>query len=85
MVLTEAIALGRPFVATHVGGTSDLAVWRHMLVKVGNPEALATALARYLTDPAVAAADASRAQALCAGTRSAELISARYREIYESC
>ena len=85
MVLTEAIAMARPFVATPVGGIPSLAVSDHMLVHVDDPDALAGAIARYLTDPALAALDGARAQAFCAATRSTEVVGGRYRAIYENC
>ena len=50
MILTEALAAGRPFVATPVGGTSEFAPCEDMLVPVGDAGALADAMERFLTD-----------------------------------
>jgi 2-deoxystreptamine N-acetyl-D-glucosaminyltransferase/2-deoxystreptamine glucosyltransferase len=55
--LIEAMAAGRPVVATRVGGTADLV--RHgvngLLVAPRDPAALATAISQILTDPVAAA------------------------------
>lgn len=82
MVLTEALACGRPFVATPVGGTRELALSEDMIVPVGDPQALAGALERYLLDPGAARAAGDRGQDFCARTRSPELIGSHLREIY---
>jgi glycosyltransferase involved in cell wall biosynthesis len=60
VALIEALAAGRPVVATRVGGTPDLlADGRHgLLVPPGDPEALAQALLRVLAEPGEAAARA---------------------------
>lgn len=82
MVLAEALACGRPFVATPVGGTRDLAQSDDMLVPVGDARALAAALRRYLLDPAAALATGRDGQRFCRRTRSPEVIGAQLREIY---
>jgi glycosyltransferase involved in cell wall biosynthesis len=51
MILTEALAGARPFVATPVGGTPEIASEPNMLVPVGDPLASAVAIGRYLRDP----------------------------------
>ena len=51
----EAMAAGRPVVATAVGGTPELLEGRGLLVAPGRADALADALARVLTDPLLAA------------------------------
>ncbi|MFD6042590.1 glycosyltransferase [Streptomyces koyangensis] len=51
----EAMAAGRPVVATAVGGTPELLEGRGLLVAPGRADALADALARVLTDPPLAA------------------------------
>ena len=65
VALIEALAAGRPVVATRVGGTPDLlADGRHgLLVPAGDPEALAQALLRVLAQPDEAAARARTGQA----------------------
>jgi glycosyltransferase involved in cell wall biosynthesis len=84
MILTEALASARPFVATPVGGTRELAPNDAMLVPVGDAPALSAALRRYLCDPALAAAEGRAGQRLCADTRSPEVIDERLQEIYRT-
>jgi glycosyltransferase involved in cell wall biosynthesis len=83
MILTEALASARPFVATPVGGTADIAPDPNMLVPVGDAPALAAAIGRYLRDPHLAERDGLRGQAHIAATRSPEVIDAKLRSIYE--
>ena len=85
MILAEALAAGRPFVATAVGGTRHLTPSEEMLVPVGDVSALAGALGGYLTDRASALAIGRRGQQFCLDTRSPELIGARFRAIYAAC
>ncbi len=56
-VLIEALALGVPIVATRAGGNSELIQdgVNGLLVPVGDPESLADALSRVLTDKALSA------------------------------
>jgi glycosyltransferase involved in cell wall biosynthesis len=51
----EAMAAGRPVVATDVGGTGELLRGRGILVPPSDPDALADGLGRVLGDPALAA------------------------------
>ncbi|MFF3323427.1 glycosyltransferase [Streptomyces sp. NPDC002889] len=51
----EAMAIGRPVVATAVGGTPELLCDRGVLVPPADPQALAQGLHRMLTDRAAAA------------------------------
>lgn len=61
--LIEALAAGRPVVATRVGGTPDLlGEDRGLLVPPGDPSALASAILECLRDPAAAAARARAGQ-----------------------
>ncbi|MFD1499529.1 glycosyltransferase [Streptosporangium lutulentum] len=62
----EAMAAGRPIVATAVGGTCELLDERGLLVPPADPRALADALERVLHDPHLAArlGAAARAWAL---------------------
>jgi glycosyltransferase involved in cell wall biosynthesis len=85
MILTEALAGARPFVATPVGGTAEIASEPGMLVPVDDPPALAAAIGRYLRDPELAERDGLRGQAHVAATRSPEVIDAELRRIYEGC
>jgi glycosyltransferase involved in cell wall biosynthesis len=59
----EAMAAGRPIVATDVGGTPELLRDRGMLVPPGDPPALAAAIEQLLANPAHAAALGQRARA----------------------
>lgn len=53
MVLTEAMALGKPVVATRGGGPDDIVTDGEtgVLVRPGSPSSLARAIRRLLTDP----------------------------------
>jgi glycosyltransferase involved in cell wall biosynthesis len=59
----EAMAAGRPVVATEVGGTGELLRERGVLVPPSDSGALAGGLARVLGDPALAARLGARARA----------------------
>jgi glycosyltransferase involved in cell wall biosynthesis len=59
----EAMAAGRPIVATDVGGTPELLRDRGMLVPPRDPLALAAMIEQLLADPAGAAALGQRARA----------------------
>ncbi|WP_406814322.1 glycosyltransferase family 4 protein [Mycobacterium sp. M23085] len=83
MILTEALASARPFVATPVGGTAAIAPDPSMLVPVDDASALAAAIRRYLNDPDLAERDGLRGQEHVAATRSPEVIDARLRQIYQ--
>ena len=82
--LVEAMAAGRPIVATNVGGVPDAV--RHeengLLVPPSNPDALAVALARLLGDPALrermGAAGARRARADFHATEVITLLTSLY-------
>ena len=84
MILTEALAAGRPFVATPVGGTGELAPCREMLVSVGDASALAGAMERFLTDPDAAQRVGTRCQQFCRETRGPGVIDAELREFYRT-
>lgn len=85
MILTEALAGARPFVATPVGGTAQITPDPSMLVPLDDVPALAAAIGRYLRNPALAERDGLRGQQHVAATRSPEVIGARLRQIYEGC
>ncbi len=63
----EALRAGRPLVATAVGGVPDLVGPAAVLVPYGDPDALATAVARVLDDPGEAARLAAAGPAQAAG------------------
>jgi len=83
MALTEAMSLGRPFISTPVGGIPALADPGGILVPVEDHDQLAERLIEMLADPQLARAIGERGRAFCAQTRSVELLSARWRELYE--
>ncbi|TAM71434.1 glycosyltransferase family 4 protein [Mycobacterium sp.] len=85
MILTEALAGARPFVATPVGGTPEIASDPRMLVPVDDAPALAAAIGRYLRDPGLAERDGLSGQAHIAATRSPEVVGAQLRRIYQGC
>jgi len=57
LVAIEALALGRPMVATEVDGTPEVVIHEKtgLLAPPANPQALASAIERMLSDPALAA------------------------------
>ncbi len=59
----EAMAAGRPIVATSVGGTPELLEDRGVLVPASSPSALAEGVGRLLDDPELAAALGAAARA----------------------
>jgi len=84
MILTEALAAARPFVATDVGGTADITPDPSMIIPVDDVAALADRVGNYLRDP-VAAGEAGRAgQRYIAATRSPAVIGRRLNSIYRS-
>lgn len=84
MILAEALASGRPFVATEVGGNRMLTPRPEDLLRVGDVEALAASIRSYLTDPARACAVGEENRAYCEATRSPEVVGRRLRAIYEA-
>jgi glycosyltransferase involved in cell wall biosynthesis len=84
MILTEALAAGRPFVATPVGGTGALAPCEGMIVPVGDAAALADAIERFLSDPRAAENVGNRCREFCRETRGPAVIGAELREFYRT-
>jgi glycosyltransferase involved in cell wall biosynthesis len=82
MILTEALAAGRPFVSTPVGGIPQLARAGGKLVPVGDAPALAAALIELLESCERAAVLGEEGRAYCASTRSSEVIDRRLRQMY---
>jgi glycosyltransferase involved in cell wall biosynthesis len=82
MILTEALAAGRPFVSTPVGGIPQLAQAGGKLVPVGDAASLAAAMIELLESPERAAAVGEEGRAYCASTRSSEVIDQRLRQLY---
>jgi hypothetical protein len=84
MILTEALAAGRPFVSTPVGGTEQLAPCDGMIVPVEDPPALADAIERFLCDPDAAHQVGARCREFCEETRGPEVIGAELRAFYRT-
>lgn len=84
MILTEALAAGRPFVATPVGGTRELAPCEEMIVPVEDVAALARAIELFLVDAQEAQRVGTRCQDFCRETRGPEIIGASLRSFYEA-
>jgi glycosyltransferase involved in cell wall biosynthesis len=82
MILAEAMAGGRPFVSTPVGGIPDLGREGGMLVAVGDDVSLARCLTELLADPELARQMGERARRFCEETRSVQAVDARLRELY---
>jgi glycosyltransferase involved in cell wall biosynthesis len=84
MILTEALAAGRPFIATPVGGTAELAPCKEMLVPVEDAGALADAMERFLSDPDSAQRVGTCCQQFCRDTRGPEIIDLELRSFYRA-
>jgi glycosyltransferase involved in cell wall biosynthesis len=78
----EAMAAGRPVVATDVGGTGELLRDRGVLVPPSDGEALADGLGRVLRDPELAACLGSRARAWSLRHLHADAMVDRHVHIY---
>ena len=83
MIVTEAMAAGRPFVSTPVGGITALAAGG-VLVPVDDDRALAQALIALLADPARAQALGEAGQALCKRWMAPDVVGARLRRLYRT-
>jgi glycosyltransferase involved in cell wall biosynthesis len=81
MILTEAMAAGRPFVSTPTGGIVSLADGG-LIVPVDDYKALADALIALLTEPERAQALGSVGQDLCRQRMSPEAVGVRLRQLY---
>jgi glycosyltransferase involved in cell wall biosynthesis len=84
MVLLEAMAAACPVVATEVGAMGTVMVDREegLLVPPGDVEALAGALKRMLSEPALAAACGAAARAAFQARFSRDAMGGRYASIY---
>ena len=87
LAVLEAMAAGKPVVATAVGGTSEVVVHGKtgLLIRPRDPSALAIALREILSDPkwarAMGAAGRERARAHFSATRMVADVTAIYDEI----
>lgn len=84
LVTVEAMELGRPVVASAVGGIPEAVVDGRtgFLVPPRNPKALATAVSRILDDPALAARLGEAARARAISEFSPEVSAAKYADLY---
>lgn len=78
----EAMAAGRPVVATDVGGMGELLRGRGVLVPAANADAMAEALGRVLGDPALAAGLGEQARAWSREHLHADAMVERHVHIY---
>jgi len=84
MVLTEALAAGRPFVASRIAGIVELAHGVQALVQPGDHSALAAEICHLLAEPSVATERGELGRQFFASTRSVEAVTPRLREAYLS-
>ena len=84
MVLLEAQAAGRPFVATPVGAVAQLADHGGVLVEVGDVVGFARAVISLLEDPGLAATLGAQGQEFIAQTRTPALVDRELRAVYDS-
>ncbi len=82
MILTEAMAAGRPFVSTPTGGVASLSAGG-ILVPIDDHQAVADALIELLGDPDHAQLLGSAGRRLCQEWMSPEAIDIRLRELYK--
>ena len=85
MAIIEAMAAGKPVVATRVGGVPELVQEAEtgFLVKVGDVQALAERLARLLADPALRRRMGQRAREVAWERFSRERIARAYYALYQ--
>ncbi|MCD6520927.1 MAG: glycosyltransferase family 4 protein [Anaerolineae bacterium] len=85
MAIIEAMAAGKPVVATRVGGVPELVQEAEtgFLVKVGDVQALAERLARLLADPALRRRMGQRAREVAWKRFSRERIARAYYALYQ--
>jgi sugar transferase (PEP-CTERM/EpsH1 system associated) len=84
--ILEAMASGLPVIAAAVGGNGELVVHGQTgeLVPQATPQALATALCRYLDDPARCAAHGGAARRRASEAFSMDVMVEGYLSLYES-
>lgn len=81
MILAEAMAAGRPFVSTPVGGISSIAA-AGLITPVDDAAALAHALVQLLADPAEAARLGALGQQMCSDWMAPAAIDKQLRRLY---
>jgi len=83
MVMLEAMMAGLPIVATRVGGVPDALQDCGLLVPPEQPDELAGAMGRLLTDPQMASDLGGKAQKRARQEFSLDRMVARYLDVYE--
>lgn len=85
LVLLDALASGRPVVATDIGGVRDVVTHEEhgLLVPPDDPVALAAAIERMLDDPALARATAERGRERVRGRFTVDRMVRAHEELYE--
>lgn len=85
LALMEYMEAGKPVVAPRVGGVPDLVAGgeQGLLVEPGDPEALATATAALLRDPARARRMGERGRARCRAEFGIDVTVRRIEDLYE--
>ena len=83
MILSEALAAGRPFVSTPTGGVAALSSGG-ILIDIDDERALADALVKLLADPALAQRLGSAGQMLCEQWMAPDVVGKRLRQLYFS-
>ncbi len=82
VVLTEALAAGRPFVGSRIAGIVELADEVQALVEPGDHLALAAEICELLADPELATKRGELGKQFYLSTRSVEAVAPRLREAY---
>ncbi|HEU4505742.1 MAG TPA: glycosyltransferase [Nitrospira sp.] len=87
IAILEAMAAGRPVVATAVGGIPEFVVPGEtgLLVEPGNAEALAEAIGCVLRDPERARLMGTRGRARVVSTFQMSTVVRRHEQVYEAC
>jgi glycosyltransferase involved in cell wall biosynthesis len=87
IAIVEAMAAGRPVVATTVGGLPEIVLPGEtgLLVPPGDPVALAAAVQELLNNPGRARAMGARGRERARAQFSIELTVRRHEELYETC
>lgn len=84
--ILEALACGKPVIATHVGGNTDLVAHGEygLIVESESPIALASALKTYLSDPSLAKRHGERAYQEAVSRFSLDGMIEQYKNVYHS-
>ena len=84
IVAAEALALGKPVVASRIGGLTDIVAHEDtgLLISPGQPRELADAVCRMLDQPEAAREMAARGRRAVQARFSEETVLPRYRDLY---